>query len=377
MPVQVEMEQQALNMPLRSTNRAASRTAPMFGAVGAVRQPSSLQLQWQPSKDSLCTAASQSSGRPALRDAESQETEAGSQPLVAGKTDSQESAEALPVQQQMALLEGVSKKMRPALGLEVAEPKLPEMPLEKASMAAEEGNNVEQEVNPLQLAIAAKGANVEAKGRKQSSSTAKASVGAQQVLEDLKEKLEKKKSAAKAKPSPEPKTAAKPKASSKSKSEKKKSEKKCGAEKKEAKPQVQNSAVVQAEGSIKAASSKSADKPMKKQKVLDQELVADAPAAVPAPCLGKEKHAAASLDDLQKVAPREMEIPWPWFHCKRKLEESFPADTEHRFKSRCYHKVMDLCKKAGMGKDMAKLYACATHDRAKQQWAAFYPATCQ
>ena len=212
--MQVEMEQQALNMPLRSTNRAASRTVPMFGAVGAVRQPSSLQLQWQPSKDSLCTAASQSSGRPALRDAESQETDAG-------KTDSQESAEALPVQQQMALLEGVSKKVRPALGLELAEPKLPEMPLEKASMAAQEGNNVEEEVNPLQLAIAAKGANVEAKGRKQSSSTAKASVGAQQVLEDLKEKLEKKKSAAKAKPSPEPKTAAKPKASSKSKSEKK------------------------------------------------------------------------------------------------------------------------------------------------------------
>ena len=171
MPVQVEMEQQALNMPLRSTNRAASRTVPMFGAVGAVRQPSSLQLQWQPSKDSLCTAASQSSGRPALRDAESQETDAG-------KTDSQESAEALPVQQQMALLEGVSKKVRPALGLELAEPKLPEMPLEKASMAAQEGNNVEEEVN------------------------------------HLKEKLEKKKSAAKAKPSPEPKTAAKPKAAS-------------------------------------------------------------------------------------------------------------------------------------------------------------------
>ena len=89
--------------------------------------------------------------------------------------------------------------------------------------------------------------------------------------------------------------------------------------------------------------------------------------------------AAATETDAEKMKLEALNIedvptPWPWFSNKRKLLEQFPKDTLHRFKSRCYHRTLDSCKRSGMKDDMAKLFAGAAHEKGRKQWLLFFPA---
>ena len=177
--------------------------------------------------------------------------------------------------------------------------------------------------------------------------------GAEKVLEDLRRKLEEKKKDQKSKAKASPKAKAKCKA--KSKSSKSKDTEKSGAP------------VLELTETDNVQSKKGANK-----------QCPTGPKKKGTETVGQKQHCQKqqkcnSSSQLEGLDIQDVQTPWPWFSCKRKLPEQFPQDTLHRFKSRCYHRTLGYFKRQGVDATKAKLFAGAAHEKGRKQWAVLFP----
>ena len=78
-----------------------------------------------------------------------------------------------------------------------------------------------------------------------------------------------------------------------------------------------------------------------------------------------------TAEELAALVAR-VDLP-EWFSCKKALALYFPEDTEKRFTSRCYHKTLDVEKKAGKSLEEGKSLARVMHQHAKVQWNILFP----
>ena len=389
------MDLQSRTMPLRKTNLRSSSFVmdklDQSSAASASMGAPPLKLEW-------CNGPSRSLG------ANSQAAE-----VLACADDSQDKDSE--VQDQISLLSTASKKNKPLLALpavEILEPKpLLALPAGEILEPKADGNaGVGTNLAPNK---AMKRPNAEAAefalGKEPEAKKTRVS-GAQEVLQTLKEKLSTKKREQEEKP------VAKAKAKSKSKkngSTKTTDSEAVGHEK--AKPKAKAKSNSKKNGSTKATDSEAVHGHEKNKKAGESENFAEAagfedtkpskpsskasakpkktvPQKKPAAAVKKKNNAAqdkvatesclqetVSLKDLEAMQCEDVEMPWGWYHSKEELLRQFPNDSEHRFKSRCYHRILCYMTKHGMCNEKSKLYASAALRKGKKQWAVLFPAS--